>query len=37
MSGMHLPGKRAVFWRLTLDFHDVEPPGQEPFYYGRNR
>ena len=31
--GMHLPGKRAVFWRLTLDFHDVEPPGQEPFSY----
>lgn len=31
--GMHLPGKRAVFWRLTLDFHNAEPPAEEPFSY----
>ncbi|MCW5797578.1 MAG: SDR family NAD(P)-dependent oxidoreductase [Nitrospira sp.] len=31
--GMHLPGKRAVFWRLTLEFHDVDPPREDPFSY----
>jgi NAD(P)-dependent dehydrogenase (short-subunit alcohol dehydrogenase family) len=28
--GMELPGKRAVFWRLTLDFHDAEVRREEP-------
>ncbi|MCC6966016.1 MAG: SDR family NAD(P)-dependent oxidoreductase [Nitrospira sp.] len=31
--GMHLPGKRAVFWRLKLEFHDAEAPQEEPFSY----
>lgn len=31
--GMHLPGKRAIFWRLTLDFHDAELQLEKPFTY----
>jgi len=31
--GMHLPGTRAVFWRLTLDFHESDPHWEEPFHY----
>ncbi len=31
--GMHLPGKRAVFWRLTLDFHDAAAQEEAPFSY----
>ena len=31
--GMHLPGKRAVFWRLTLDFHEAGAHRDGPFFY----
>lgn len=31
--GMHLPGQRAVFWRLTVDFHDASVQEKDPFVY----
>lgn len=31
--GMHLPGKRAVFWRLTLDFHETAAHREGPFFF----
>ncbi len=31
--GMKLPGKRAMFWRLGLDFHPVDGHRNEPFSY----
>ena len=31
--GMELPGKRAIFWRLMLDFHPEQAQTKEPFFY----
>lgn len=31
--GMHLPGKRAVFWRLQLDFHAADAHREGAFFY----
>ncbi len=31
--GMELPGKRAIFWRLVLDFEPAEGPRQGPLSY----
>ena len=33
MVGMKLPGKRAMFWRLMLDFHPEDGNQKEPFSY----
>jgi len=33
LVGMHLPGKRATFWRLKLDFQTADLPAFVPFSY----